>query len=80
VNSPALLLADEPTGAVDSATGEEIGTLLSELNQDGQTLVLVTHSPELATAYTKRVVELVDGRVANDPAGTGARPSGGVGP
>jgi len=80
VNSPALLLADEPTGAVDSATGEEIGTLLSELNQDGQTLVLVSHSPELATAYTKRVVELVDGRVANDPAGTGARPSGGVGP
>ena len=80
VNSPALLLADEPTGAVDSATGEEIGTLLSELNQDGQTLVLVTHSPELATAYTERVVELVDGRVANDPAGTGARPSGGVGP
>ena len=80
VNSPALLLADEPTGAVDSATGEEIGRLLSELNQGGQTLVLVTHSPELATAYTKRWVQLVDGRVANDIAAKGAQPNGGVRP
>ena len=80
VNSPALLLADEPTGAVDSATGEEIGRLLSELNQGGQTLVLVTHSPELASTYTKRVVQLVDGRVANDTAATGAQPNGGTRP
>ena len=63
VNSPALLLADEPTGAVDTATGEEIGRLLLELNQEGQTLVLVTHSPDLAARYARRTLQLVDGRV-----------------
>jgi putative ABC transport system ATP-binding protein len=68
VNSPALLLADEPTGAVDTATGEEIGRLLLELNQQGQTLVLVTHSPELADKYARRTVQLVDGRVRSDTA------------
>jgi putative ABC transport system ATP-binding protein len=68
VNSPALLLADEPTGAVDTATGEEIGRLLLELNQGGQTLVLVTHSPDLAHRYASRVVRLVDGRVVSDTA------------
>jgi putative ABC transport system ATP-binding protein len=66
VNSPALLLADEPTGAVDTATGEEIGRLLLELNREGQTLVLVTHSPDLAAKYAKRMVRLVDGQVASD--------------
>ena len=68
VNSPALLLADEPTGAVDTATGEEIGRLLLELNQEGQTLVLVTHSPDLATKYAKRTVQIIDGRVVSDTA------------
>ena len=68
VNSPALLLADEPTGAVDTTTGEEIGRLLLELNREGQTLVLVTHSPELAGTYAKRTVRLVDGRVLSDSA------------
>jgi putative ABC transport system ATP-binding protein len=71
VNSPALLLADEPTGAVDTETGEEIGRLLLALNQEGQTLVLVTHSPELAERYAKRTVQLVDGRVASDTAALG---------
>jgi putative ABC transport system ATP-binding protein len=64
VNRPALLLADEPTGAVDTATGDEIGALLKDLNASGQTLILVTHSPELAERYTSRAVRLVDGRVA----------------
>ncbi len=66
VNRPAVLLADEPTGAVDSATGEEIGALLLELNSSGQTLILVTHNPELAARYTHRVIALADGRLASD--------------
>ncbi len=68
VNSPAVLLADEPTGAVDTATGEEIGELLLDLNRSGQTLVLVTHSPDLAARYAHRVIRLVDGRIAADTA------------
>jgi putative ABC transport system ATP-binding protein len=66
VNRPAVLLADEPTGAVDSATGDEIGALLLELNSAGQTLILVTHNPELAARYTHRVIGLADGRLASD--------------
>jgi putative ABC transport system ATP-binding protein len=68
VNRPPLLLADEPTGALDTANGEQIGELLLELNSDGQTLILVTHSPDLASRYARRVVEVVDGRVAADTA------------
>jgi putative ABC transport system ATP-binding protein len=76
VNSPALLLADEPTGALDTANGEAIGQLLLDLNSAGQTLVLVTHSPELAARYASRTIRLVDGRVASDTAAdaAGARP------
>ena len=68
VNDPALLLADEPTGAVDTATGEDIGQLLLDLNAAGQTLILVTHSPDLAARYAKRTIRLVDGRIASDTA------------
>ena len=64
VNRPAVLLADEPTGALDTTTGEEIGQLLLELNRSGQTLVMVTHNPELAARYTHRAVHLLDGRIA----------------
>ncbi|MGP7998987.1 MAG: ABC transporter ATP-binding protein [Streptosporangiaceae bacterium] len=77
VNSPALLLADEPTGALDTATGQAIGQLLAELNAAGQTLILVTHSPDLAARYAGRVVRLVDGRITSDAAAgaaAGARP------
>jgi len=70
INQPSLLLADEPTGAVDSATGDEIGALLLELNAAGQTLVVVTHSPELARRYARRVIHIADGRVASDTAVT----------
>jgi putative ABC transport system ATP-binding protein len=66
INRPSLLLADEPTGAVDTAAGEEIGRLLLDLNAAGQTLIVVTHSPELAHRYARRVVRIADGRIASD--------------
>jgi putative ABC transport system ATP-binding protein len=68
VNRPVVLLADEPTGALDTTTGEEIGELLLELNRSGQTLVMVTHNPELAARYTHRAVHLIDGRIV-EPTG-----------
>jgi len=71
VNRPALLLADEPTGALDTATGEAIGELLLDLNSSGQTLIVVTHNPDLAARYARRVVQIVDGRVASDMATAG---------
>jgi putative ABC transport system ATP-binding protein len=70
VNSPAVLLADEPTGAVDTAAGRAIGQLLLELNAAGQTLLIVTHNPELAELYASRVIRLGDGRVISDAAAT----------
>ncbi len=78
VNDPAVLLADEPTGAVDTRTGEEIGQLLTGLHAAGQTLVLVTHSPDLAARYARRTVELIDGRIASDTAAGGGRPGAGA--
>ena len=70
MNRPPLLIADEPTGALDSATGEEIGELLLDLNESGQTLILVTHNPDLAARYTHRVIQLTDGQVtASSPIG-----------
>jgi putative ABC transport system ATP-binding protein len=79
VNHPAVLLADEPTGALDTATGHEIGELLAGLNASGQTLVLVTHNPDLAAAYARRTIQITDGRIASDtdaPIAGGARPVG----
>ncbi|THA86088.1 ABC transporter ATP-binding protein [Streptomyces sp. A0592] len=64
MNRPALLLADEPTGALDSRAGEQVMDLLIDLNQIGQTLLVVTHDPELATRCASRLVEVADGRVA----------------
>jgi putative ABC transport system ATP-binding protein len=70
INSPELLLADEPTGALDSATGDEISDLLRGLNAAGQTLVLVTHDPDLARRQRARTVHIVDGRLASSSAET----------
>ncbi|TCR15129.1 ABC transporter ATP-binding protein [Streptomyces sp. BK205] len=66
VNRPALLLADEPTGALDSASGQDVRDLLLDLHRGGQTIVLVTHDPALAQACASRTVHLVDGHVALD--------------
>jgi putative ABC transport system ATP-binding protein len=68
VNRPELLLADEPTGALDTSTGEEIGQLLLDLNASGQTLILVTHNPDLAARYASRTVQIVDGQISSDTA------------
>ncbi|MDH6219224.1 ABC transporter ATP-binding protein [Streptomyces pseudovenezuelae] len=66
MNRPPLLLADEPTGALDSASGEDVSELLRGLNAEGQTIVIVTHDLSLAQSCTKRTVQLVDGRITAD--------------
>jgi putative ABC transport system ATP-binding protein len=66
MNRPPLLLADEPTGALDTRSGEDVQQLLNDLRADGQTIVLVTHDLALAQACATRTVHLVDGRVATD--------------
>ncbi|MGF1429392.1 ABC transporter ATP-binding protein [Kitasatospora sp. LaBMicrA B282] len=66
INRPDLLLADEPTGALDSASGAEVRELLTELHRSGQTVLLVTHDTALAEACAGRRLHLVDGRVAAD--------------
>lgn len=63
VNEPSLILADEPTGALDSATSAEIMELFCELNRQGRTIVIVTHDPKIA-AKCSRVIELSDGKLA----------------
>jgi putative ABC transport system ATP-binding protein len=66
VSRPELVLADEPTGALDTASGEEVRQLLVDLHADGQTVVLVTHDLVLAEACATRTIQLVDGQVADD--------------
>jgi putative ABC transport system ATP-binding protein len=65
VNSPSLILADEPTGNLDSRTGEEILVLFQELNREGRTVVLVTHELEVAH-HCKRLIRFRDGRIESD--------------
>jgi putative ABC transport system ATP-binding protein len=65
VNNPALILADEPTGALDSRTSVEIMALLQQLNRDGMTIVLVTHEHDIA-AFAARLVMFRDGRIVSD--------------
>ena len=66
VNRPALVLADEPTGALDSRAGDQVMQLLDELNERGQTILLVTHDVKLATGHGRRVLTLRDGAVVDD--------------
>ncbi|HWY27360.1 MAG TPA: ABC transporter ATP-binding protein [Candidatus Angelobacter sp.] len=65
VNAPSILLADEPTGNLDSQTGEEIMSLFARLHQGGNTIILVTHEPDIA-AHAHRVIRLRDGKIEKD--------------
>ena len=67
VNNPSIILADEPTGALDTKTGEQIMELLTELNAEGKTIIMVTHEPEIA-AYAKRQIVIRDGVISSDSA------------
>ncbi|WP_040224753.1 ABC transporter ATP-binding protein [Bhargavaea cecembensis] len=65
INHPSVILADEPTGALDSKTGAQIMELLTELNREGKTVIIVTHEEEIA-AYADRVIVLRDGLIVED--------------
>jgi putative ABC transport system ATP-binding protein len=74
VNRPSILLADEPTGALDSNTGNEIMSLFERLYEQGNTIVLVTHEPDIAN-HAHRVIHIRDGKVERDEATSKARVS-----
>lgn len=65
VNNPSIILADEPTGALDTKTGDQIMEFLTELNAEGRTIIMVTHEPEIA-AYAKRQIVIRDGVISSD--------------
>lgn len=77
VNKPAVVLADEPTGNLDSTTAEEIIRIFQELNYDGATIIMVTHEREVAE-YTKKIVHLRDGKLMDEEVITPKRLIGGV--
>ena len=64
-NDPAIILADEPTGALDTKTGTPIMDLLTQLNREGKTIVMVTHEPEIAD-YARRKIVIHDGEITQD--------------
>ena len=66
INQPSLLLADEPTGALDTKSGDQVMELLMQLHLKGQTIVLVTHDAKLATRYAARVISVMDGQIVDD--------------
>jgi putative ABC transport system ATP-binding protein len=70
ISNPALLLADEPTGALDSRSGEQVMAIFGELNRSGQTIVLVTHDERLARANASRIIRIADGAIAGQGAET----------
>ncbi len=66
INKPSLLLADEPTGALDTRSGNQVMELLMGLHRSGQTILLVTHDAKLATRYAARVISVLDGKIVDD--------------
>ena len=78
VTNPAILLADEPTGNLDSRTSEEIMGIFQQLNDDGKTVVLITHEPDIAQ-YAKRIVHVRDGVIQDDERSKQKRPAAQVG-
>ena len=62
-NDPEIILADEPTGNLDTKTGEHVMNMLTKLNDEGKTIILITHAPEVAMAHAKRIYWLKDGKV-----------------
>ena len=74
INDPSILLADEPTGNLDSQTGDEIMALFDELNSRGNTIVLVTHEEDIA-AHAHRIVRLLDGKIRDDAPNERPRPA-----
>jgi putative ABC transport system ATP-binding protein len=63
VNDPSIILADEPTGNLDTKTGDEIMKIFEDLNRDGRTIIMITHDPEIA-AHADRIVRVKDGVLA----------------
>jgi len=65
VTDPQIILADEPTGALDTKTGKEVIKMLTDLNNEGNTIIMITHEREVA-AYAKRIITVIDGRITSD--------------
>ena len=65
VNNPTVILADEPTGALDKTTGEDVMNILKDLNQDGKTIIIVTHDINVANRC-ERIISLSDGAICDD--------------
>ena len=77
VNDPVLILADEPTGNLDTRSGVEIMTVMSELHTQGSTIVMVTHDDDIA-AYAERIIRLRDGQIETDKQNGGYSPRSAV--
>ncbi|MBQ3262614.1 MAG: macrolide ABC transporter ATP-binding protein, partial [Oscillospiraceae bacterium] len=65
INRPHVLLADEPTGALDTASGKQVMELFEKLNRDGMTVVMITHAPEIAQR-ARRMIRILDGKIAEE--------------
>jgi putative ABC transport system ATP-binding protein len=77
VNSPSIILADEPTGNLDSRTSDEVMAIFQALNEEGRTVILITHEPDIAT-YARRVVQMRDGGIVSDETVRDRRRAGGA--